>query len=774
MNNQAIRAFCAPHTSYAPREKTDVLFRMPEGTFAYTGIIDESIKLIQDEYLTDAKTWQMFVEQFRTHPDDANLGWRGEYWGKMMRGAVLTYQYTRNKKLYACLVGAVEDMLSAQDELGRFSTYSTEFEFDGWDLWSRKYILLGFEYFLDICKSEELKNRIIPAICAHADYIMAHVGREEDGKKLITKCTRNWLGLNSSSILEPYVRLYNITGEKKYLDYAAYIVDCGGISEGNIWEMAYEDKIAPYQYQTNKAYEMMSCFEGLLEYYRVTGIEKYKLAVIRVAKRILDTDVSLIGSSGCTHELFDHSSVNQINPAYGGVVQETCVTVTWMKFCMQLLAITGDPVFADAIELSTYNAMLGAVNSYKVTDVLKGMPFDSYSPLLYSVRARATGGYQVMKQGTYGCCACIGSAGTALMAESSAMLAKDGLTVNLYIPGVITTETPEGKPLTVTVDTAYPKDGHIALRLDGAKGETFAVTVRVPAYSKKSCVKVCGKVVSEDKCGYIRLERAWADGDVIELELDVRVRTYRHEGVGENAKYHVALYKGPVVLARDARLGEQIDIPVDIAEDADGFVEVTEADADFPHEMAYKVPNKDGSVFTVVDYASAGKTWKADSLMTAWMATKNYWAVDFTKSATIASRNNHISRFLKIGENNAVEGDPAKENAVVWSFEDAGEGYYRIKAADGRYLTAKGEEADAAATLEEKLDCGCQLWKPVHFVQNRYFLMQKKSGCALYEKFGTPNYRLYKIDEGGDAKYTLDKSVNSHIETAALMEIANV
>ena len=161
MNNSAIRTFCAPHTSYTPREKTDVLFRMPEGTFRYTGVIDDSIRLIQDEFLTDTHAWRMFVEQYRSPVDDVNRGWRCEYWGKMMRGAVLTYQYTQDEKLYACLVDAVEDMLSARQESGRFSTYSVEAEFDGWDLWGRKYILLGFEYFLDICKSKELHDRIV-------------------------------------------------------------------------------------------------------------------------------------------------------------------------------------------------------------------------------------------------------------------------------------------------------------------------------------------------------------------------------------------------------------------------------------------------------------------------------------------------------------------------------------------------------------------------------------------------------------------------------------
>lgn len=772
--NNAINARCAKGSAYSPRINTDVMFQMKDGSFDYKGYFDETAKLVQDEFLCEAETWKMFVEQYRGTPDDANLGWKCEFWGKMMRGAAFTYEYTQDEKLYKTITDTVEDMLTAQKPEGRFSTYSVEKEFDAWDLWGRKYILLGFQYYLDICRSFELRERIIKAMCEHADYIMAHVGREEDGKKLITKCTRNWLGLNSASILEPYVRLYNITGEKKYFDYAAYIVGTGGVSEGNVFEMAYEDKIEPYQYTTNKAYEMMSCFEGLLEYYRLTGIEKYKKAVVNFAKRIIKSDITIIGCSGCTHELFDNSAKNQLNTEYRGIVQETCVTVTWMKYCNQILSITGDPIFADQIELSAYNAMVGAVNSYKIRNLNHGYPFDSYSPLLYGTRARCNGGYQVMAQGTYGCCACIGAAGTALIPLSSAMLSKDGVYLNLYINGKITTETPTGKALTLTVDTEYPRDGKIKITVDGADGENMVLAFRIPEYSKNSSIAINGAAPAQANAGYVRIAREWANGDTVEIELDTRARTFRTEGVDENSKYHVALYKGPVVLARDARLGEEIDTVVDIAEDENGYVELQPSNtANFPVNMEYKVPMKDGSFITVIDYASAGKTWTKDSVMTAWMATKNYWAVDISKPVNIFSVNGHEKKSLYTGEDSVVCGDGTRTAKDVWTFEEAGDGYYRIKNADGRYLTNKGEENGSPAVLEEKLDCDCQIWKLEKLVQNRYFIVSKKYGANLYENYAGNNYRLYAVDENADKKFDYPVGYNSNLSVSSLFELKN-
>ena len=81
--------------------------------------------------------WRLFVEQYRSNVDDADAGWRCEYFGKMMRGASLTYQYTQNEELYNVLTECAEDMLTTQQASGRFSTYSEEMEFNGWDIWGR-------------------------------------------------------------------------------------------------------------------------------------------------------------------------------------------------------------------------------------------------------------------------------------------------------------------------------------------------------------------------------------------------------------------------------------------------------------------------------------------------------------------------------------------------------------------------------------------------------------------------------------------------------------
>lgn len=642
-----------PHTANAPRLATDTLFYDPENRFQYRGPVDAAARFIQQSQLLQPRLWRRFVQQFRQDAD-FDAGWRGEYWGKMMRGACFVWAYTRDRALYDILRTTVEDMLQSADADGRISSYGRDHEFDSWDLWCRKYVLLGLQYFLEICDNPALGARITDSMCRQLEYIMARIGPAEEGKKPITSATRNWRGLNASSLLEPVVRLYNITGCPRYLDFAGYIVGEGATDVEDLFTLAWQDELYPYQYPVTKAYEMISCFEGLLEYYRVTKEEKYRQAVLRFANKLLESDFTIIGSSGCTHELFDHSSVRQANTTNGPIAQETCVTVTLMKFFWQLTLLTGDSRYVDAFETALYNAYFGALNTEKAVEpdlaqehpdwALEALPFDSYSPLTAGTRGRKIGGLQHMSDNHYyGCCACIGSAGSGLVPKMQLLQDREGLVVNLYIDGAVDTRTPGGQPLRLMTETAYPAEGVVTLRLGLAQPEDFALRLRIPAFSIDTALSLNGQPAAVTG-GYTTLARRWQDGDTLTLTLDMRTRALRPTPYGHDilmtkvvwkhnymvpvfdwedplAKRHIALLRGPLVLAQDARLCDP-DRPVRVAVDADGTVQARRPAQDaapFAHLLEMEVPLADGSFMRVTDYASAGKQWS--SRMAAWMLT---------------------------------------------------------------------------------------------------------------------------------------------------------
>ena len=594
-----------------------------------TGLVNYAARFFQEEQLKDRVLWKKFVDQFRSQPDSATNGWRGEYWGKMIRGGALVYEYTRDEELYDVLTETVRDMLTAAESDGRVSSYEREAEFCGWDMWCRKYVILGCEYYLEICRDENFCAEIISFIKGCADYILAHIGNEE-GKKPITDTSKNWLGMNSCSILEPFVKLYKLTGEQKYLDFATYIIEEGGAKGINIFELAYRNEIKPYQYGVSKAYEMMSCFEGLLEYYYVTGIEKYKEAVINFANAVMETEISVIGCCGVTHELFDYTRARQ-TVRYEGESQETCVTVTWMKLCARLLDLTGDPRFADCMEQSFYNAYLSTLNVERVESpyiqqkakgptVYTFIPADSYSPLLSRKRGTPIGGMQFLPDGSYyGCCACIVSAGVGMFAKNIVTADERGITVNFFESGTYALQY-GGADVKITVETAFPVDGTVKIWVSTGKPTSFALRVRVPSWTG-------------DSCGYKEYEREWHNDEiVIDYPMELRTETpmpwdeamvyvpgpvtVRHN---ENNDHYVALFRGPLTLAVDSRMGKAADSVFD-------FEPVGEICAD--REIVPEVPcllkmrfiDKSGDEFYLVDYSSAGKDWKTE--IAAWLRTE--------------------------------------------------------------------------------------------------------------------------------------------------------
>lgn len=598
---------------------------MPNNKFNYLGIAEakytgpehEYVLLTEKHQLLEKKTWDKFVFVFTEDSDDHDIGWRCEYWGKMMRGACLTYRYHGTDELYEVLEYTVRELLKAQRNDGRFSTYSETKQFNGWDLWGRKYVLTGMMHFIDICKDETLKEEILEAICRHADYIVEHIG-EGDGQKSILKTSDHWLCLNSCTILEPFIDLYSRTKKQSYLDFAKYIIGLGGCAGGNLIDLAILDEIAPYEYPVNKAYEMMSFFEGLLAYYEITGEEKYLDAVVKFIEKVNETDVTIIGCSGCTHELFDHSIVMQTE--FNEVqMQETCVTVTWMRMLARLHLLTGEVKYVDRIEKSAYNALYGSINTknekgFSIEDkyFIDPVIFDSYSPLYNNRRGFATGGFKKFRTGGfYGCCACIGSAGTAIFPLIGVLKSENGIVINEAFEGIVNTKTPSGKPITLNSVSDYPVGEKYALALFLESDEEFELKIRIPDWCDEATVRI-GDEIKNAYPGYFSVKRVWCDGDTVEIELPRHLKSHHLNG-------KTAYTYGPLVLARDEiKEGKPTDSPFTPTE-----------------YNAYRiVPKEDGELLRIylecegddvllTDYSSCGKYWtRKDAKVSVWLNAK--------------------------------------------------------------------------------------------------------------------------------------------------------
>jgi hypothetical protein len=338
-------------------------------------------------------------------------------------------------------------------------------------------------------------------------------------------------------------------------------------------------------------------------------------------------------------------------------MQETCVTVTLMKFFYRVYLLTGDTKYVDAFEISFFNAYLGAVNTEKVVEpttltdhpdwIAEPLPFDSYSPLTAGTRGRKIGGLKVMSDmHYYGCCACIGSAGIGIVPKLQLCESDGVIAMNLFINGTVKAFTPAGKPFDIITDTEYPRKGDVRISLKLTDRERFKLAFRIPSWSKNTVLKVNGACENANSGEYAIIDRQWSDGDLIELCLDMRTEAIYPISYGSQvlmneivweadhmiptfdredpiAKNHIALRRGPLMLAQENRLGYSVDDPIDILVNEDGSVSTIAFDKKTPYPciIALEVPTDKGNML-LTDYASAGKLWTDESKMAVWMLTK--------------------------------------------------------------------------------------------------------------------------------------------------------
>ena len=542
------------------------------------------------------------VEPFR-HRDEKRC-WQTEFWGKWFTSAAAAWRYTQDAPWLEALGQSVAALVETQTPDGYIGNYADGHHLEAWDIWGRKYTLLGLLAYYDITEDPAA----LGAARRLGDHLLTEVG---PGKTDIVK-TGNYRGMASSSVLEPVVLLYRHTRDERYLDFAEYIVRQWASRRGpKLIEKALAGVPVAKRFPPperwwswengQKAYEMMSCYEGLLELYRVTRNETYFQAALRAFENIRDTEIMITGS-GASQECWYGGKPRQTDAAEH--MMETCVTMTWMKFCQNLLRLTGEARFADEIERSAYNALLGAMTP-------DGASFAKYSPL---EGVRQLGPPQCDMN--LNCCTANGPRGMMLLPEVAVMTGAEGPVVNLYCDGAALVTLASGNRVRIRQQTGYPASGAIVLTIKPEKPERFPLRLRIPSWSEETSLTVNGEPVQPVEAGrYARIERAWKAGDRVTLRLDLQARAVASP---DGSHSHTAIVRGPIVLARDRRLGEgDVDGVVSVVATDAGYVEMEPVEADA--WMAFRAPLNTNGHLTLCDYASAGNTWDERSRFRVWL-----------------------------------------------------------------------------------------------------------------------------------------------------------
>ncbi|MFA5329414.1 MAG: beta-L-arabinofuranosidase domain-containing protein [Prolixibacteraceae bacterium] len=589
--------------------KTDSFEAWTPSSMKISGYLGEKIDLCINQRIKKEDV-NMLVEPFKTRTEK-HL-WQSEFWGKWILSAIAACEYNHDPEMLKIVQEAANGLMATQTPDGYIGNYAPDSQLKDWNIWGIKYTLLGLQAYYDLTKDK----KALDAACKLADYLLTQVG---SGKADIVQ-TGNYRGMPSSSVLEPMVLLYRRTGENRYLDFAKYIAEQWETPDGpkligkaldgiNVADRFPHPKTWWSWENGQKAYEMMSCYEGLLELYRITGEASYLKSAEMAVQNIIDTEINAAGS-GTAFECFYHGAQRQTEPTYH--TMETCVTFTWIKLCNNLLRLTGNPMYADQIEKATYNALLASMK-------FDGSQIAKYSPL---EGMRHEGEQQCGMH--INCCNANGPRAFTLLPKLALMTGKNEIVFNLYSQSDADLQLNPKNKISISESTTYPVAGKIEITIRPEKPETFTLALRIPEWSKQSTVLVNGTSMEGVRsASYFRIERAWKAGDKVELNLDMNGRLITLNG-------YQAILRGPVLLARDSRFDDDFVDETAVIQAKDDAVELLPSKKK-PENiwMAYTAPLVLGTDLEgefrnprpvyFCDFASAGNTWSYEARYRVWI-----------------------------------------------------------------------------------------------------------------------------------------------------------
>ncbi len=454
--------------------------------------------------------YRLLADPFRYRNESDNL-WRCEFWGKVVRSAVYAWRSTQDPELKTIIDTTVCDLLSTQTSDGCISSYPESRQLDGWDIWGRKYVLLGLlAYYREMNPDPGLPEKIRKC-CLH---LVRQAGELQNYGQ--------HYGMAAASVLRAVAETAVLCGDDELMSAAVKLAKSGCCQLHNIFTAA-RIGVPPAEIANGKAYEMTSCFQGLGALYRQDH-DPAKLESLQNYYRLVrEKELFITGGGGlkdANGEFWYNGAARQCRTDCGGM-GETCISATWLWFGSLMLELTGNSTVADDLERSFYNALLGAF-------MPDGSNVTHINPFLCGGWKRPAADQMPDFPG-HDCCRAQGPYGLSLAPRIAVMKTAGGYAVNLYED-----LTAEG---ILKITGGYPTSDKAFITV--LKDGEFELALRIP---RDFGCRVDGHAVSGGT--YQILKRQWQAGDRIELEFDFSVRT-------ESLESYQAELCGPLVMCRE-------------------------------------------------------------------------------------------------------------------------------------------------------------------------------------------------------------------------------
>lgn len=383
------------------------------------------------------------------------------------------------------------------------------------------------------------KRSFLDIAIKYADCVCKAIGNGPDQKKLVPGHQIAEMAL---------VRLYLVTGDRKYLDQAKFFLDARGYtSRKDAYSQAHKPVLEQDE-AVGHAVRATYMYAGMADVAAITGDSSYIKAVDRIWENIVGKKIYITGGIGARHagEAFGDNYELPNLSAYN----ETCAAIGNVYVNYRLFLLHGDAKYFDVLERTLYNGLISGVS-------LDGGSFFYPNPLA------STGGYS--RKPWFGCACCPSNICRFIPSLPGYVYAvkDDQVYVNLFLSNRAELKV-NRKKLVLEQETGYPWNGDIRIRV--AQGNLpFTMHLRIPGWVRGAVlpsdlyryadgqeleytVTVNGEpVAGELQKGYLLIDRKWKKGDVVEVNFDMKPRIVKANGKVEADRGRVAVERGPLV-----------------------------------------------------------------------------------------------------------------------------------------------------------------------------------------------------------------------------------
>ena len=383
------------------------------------------------------------------------------------------------------------------------------------------------------------KRNFLDIAIKYADCVCREIGNGPEQKKYVPGHQIAEMAL---------VKLYMVTGDKKYLDQAKFFLDTRGYtSRKDAYSQAHKPVVEQDE-AVGHAVRAVYMYSGMADVAAITGDSSYIKAIDKIWDNIVSKKIYITGGIGARHagEAFGNNYELPNLSAYC----ETCAAIGNVYMNYRLFLLHGDAKYFDVLERTLYNGLISGVS-------LDGGSFFYPNPL------SSSGKYS--RKPWFGCACCPSNVSRFIPSLPGYVYAvkDDQVYVNLFLSNKAELKV-DKKKIILEQETDYPWKGDIRLKI--AQGnQNFTMKLRIPGWVRGNVlpgdlyayadnqkpvyrVSVNGQTVKSDvNNGYLSIARKWKKGDVVEVHFDMLPRIVKANPKVEADRGRVAVERGPIV-----------------------------------------------------------------------------------------------------------------------------------------------------------------------------------------------------------------------------------